>query len=118
IMRLPDPPPPAPDARAAALQQALLRFDQKSAENGQGKPTDTRLIERTAAPLRLSRERSVMNRTRYLLAASLACLVVGSGTYLHLMRSPQLQQATAPVEQEMASLLVRQTPSTLETKKE
>ncbi|WFU19725.1 hypothetical protein [Bradyrhizobium sp. CB3481] len=32
IMRLPDPPPPAPDARAAAMQQALLRFDQKSAE--------------------------------------------------------------------------------------
>ena len=89
IMRLPDPPPPAPDARAAAVQQALLRFDQKSAESGQGMPTDIRLIERTAAPLRRSRERSVMNRTRYLLAASLACIVAGSGAYLHLMRSPQ-----------------------------
>ena len=91
IMRLPDPPPPAPDARAAALQQALLRFDQKSAEDSQGMPTDIRLIERTAAPLRPSRERPVMNRTRYLLAASLACVVAGSGVYLHLMRSPQLQ---------------------------
>ena len=50
IMRLPDPPPPAPDARAAALQQALVRFDQKSAEDSQGMPTDIRLIERTAAP--------------------------------------------------------------------
>ena len=93
IMRLPDPPPPAPDARAAAVQQALLRFDQKSAEDSQGMPTDIRLIERTAAPLRPSRERTVMNRTRYLLAASLACVVAGSGAYLHLMRSPQLQDA-------------------------
>ena len=91
IMRLPDPPPPAPDARAAALQQALVRFDQKSAEDSQGMPTGIRLIERTAAPLRPSRERPVMNRTRYLLAASLACVVAGSGVYLHLMRSPQLQ---------------------------
>ena len=102
IMRLPDPPPPAPDARAASVQQALLRFDQKSAETGQGVPTDIRLIERTAAPLRRSRERSVMNRTRYLLAASLACIVAGSGAYLHLMRSPQLQGAGAPVERQVA----------------
>ena len=29
IMRLPDPPPPAPDARAAALQQALAAFRSK-----------------------------------------------------------------------------------------
>src|SRR3954462_15392856 len=103
IMRLPEPPPPAPDARAAAVQQALLRFDQKSAENGQGMPTDIRLIERTAAPLRRSRERSVMNRTRYLLAASLACIVAGSGAYLHLMRLPQPQGTAAPVEQQVAS---------------
>src|SRR6185295_20164928 len=89
IKRLPDPPPPAPDARAAALQQALVRFDQKSAEDSQGIPTDIRLIERTAAPLRPSHERSVMKRTRYLLAASLACLVVGSGVYLHLGLSQQ-----------------------------
>ena len=96
IMRLPDPPPPAPDARAAALQQALVRFDQKSAEDSQGIPTGIRLIERTAAPLRPSRERTVMNRTRYLLAASLACVVAGSGAYLHLMRSPQLQEPLRP----------------------
>ena len=117
IMRLPDPPPPAPDARAAALQQALLRFDQKSAENGQGKPTDNRLIERTAAPLRPSRERSVMKRTRYLLAASLACIVAGSGTYLHLTRSPQLTYAVAPVERQVASNDVAQAPSTVQAKK-
>ena len=88
IMRLPDPPPSAPDAQAAALQQALLHFDQEKIANGQGKPTDIRLIERTAAPLRRSRERPVMNRTRYLLAASLACILAGSGVYLHLVRSP------------------------------
>ena len=118
IMRLPDPPPPAPDARAAALQQALVRFDQKSAEDSQGMPTGIRLIERTAAPLRPSRERSVMKRTRYLLAASLACVVAGSGVYLHLMRSPQLQDAAAPVEQQVASNDVAQAPSTVQAKKE
>jgi Ca-activated chloride channel family protein len=118
IMRLPDPPPPAPDARAAAVQHALLRFDQKSAETSQGMPTDMRLIERTAAPLRRSRERFVMNRTRYLLAASLACIVAGSGAYLYLMRSPQLQGAGAPVEQQVASNDVAQAPSTMPAKKE
>ena len=123
IMRLPDPPPPAPDARAAALQQALVRFDQKNAEektadDSQGIPTDIRLIERTAAPLRPSHERSVMKRTRYLLAASLACVVAGSGVYLHLMRSPQPQGAAAPVEQQVASNDVAQAPSAVEAKKE
>jgi Ca-activated chloride channel family protein len=118
IMRLPDPPPPAPDARAAALQQALVRFDQKSAGDSQGMPTGIRLIERTAAPLRPSRERTVMNRTRYLLAASLACVVAGSGVYLHLMRSPPLQHAIAPVEQKVASNDVVQAPSTVQAKKE
>jgi Ca-activated chloride channel family protein len=100
------------------VQQALLCFDQKSAEDSQGIPTDIRLIERTAAPLRPSRERSVMNRTRYLLAASLACLVVGSGVYLHLMRSPPLQGAVAPVERQVASNDVAQAPSKAEAKKE
>src|SRR5215207_1833522 len=118
IMRLPDPPPPAPDARAAALQQALVRFDQKSAGDSQGIPTDIRLIERTAAPLRPSHERSVMKRTRYLLAASLACVVAGSGVYLHLMPSPQLQDGVAPVEQQVAGYDVAQAPSTEPAKKE
>jgi Ca-activated chloride channel family protein len=118
IMRLPDPPPPAPDARAAAVQQALLRFDQKSAESGQGISTDIRLIERTAAPLRPSRERFVMKRTRYLLAASLACIVAGSGAYLHLMRSPQLQYFAAPVEQKVVRNDIAQAASTVQAKKE
>jgi Ca-activated chloride channel family protein len=122
IMRLPDPPP-APDARAAALQQALVRFDQKSAEeknadDNQGMPAGIRLIERTAAPLRPSRERTVMNRTRYLLAASLACVVAGSGAYLHLTRSPQPQDAAVPIEQQVASNDVAQAPSTEQAKKE
>jgi Ca-activated chloride channel family protein len=123
IMRLPDPPLPAPDARAAAVQQALLRFDQKNAEeknadDSQGMPTDIRLIERTAAPLRRSRERFVMKRTRYLLAASLACIVAGSGAYLHLMRLPLLQNNFARVEEKVASNDVAQAPSTVQAKKE
>lgn len=103
ITRLPAAPPPAPDARDAAVQQALLRFEQKSAEKGKGISTDIRLIERTAASPRPSRERPVMKRTRYLLAASLACIVAGSGAYLHLMRSPQLVPSAAPVKQKVAS---------------
>ena len=119
IMRLPDPPPPAPDARAAALQQALVHFDQKSAGDSQGIPTDIRLIERTAAPLRPSHERSVMKRTRYLLAASLACVVAGSGVYLHLMRSPQLQEhAALSVEPKVAGNEIAQAPSPVLAKRE
>jgi Ca-activated chloride channel family protein len=116
IMRLPDPPPPAPDARAAALQQALLRFDQKSAGDSQGIPTDIRLIERTAAPLRPSRERSVMKRTRYLLAASLACIVAGSGVYFHLGLSQQ--QAFVISERKVPANKIVQAPSTVQEKKE
>jgi Ca-activated chloride channel family protein len=97
------------------VQQALLRFDQKSAESGQGMPADVRLIERTAAPLRPSRERTVMKRMRYLLAASLACIVAGSGAYLHLM--PSLHVA-APAEQKVASHDVAQAPSTVQANKE
>ena len=58
-----------------------------------------------------------MNRTRYLLAASLACIVAGSGAYLHLMRPPQPQQhAAAPVEQKLAGNDVAQAPSTAQAK--
>ncbi|MGJ4887033.1 vWA domain-containing protein [Bradyrhizobium sp. HKCCYLRH3099] len=116
--RLPSPPPPAPDARDAAVQQALLRFDRKSAGNVQGIATDIRLIERTAASPRPSRERPVMKRTRYLLAASLACVVAGSGAYLHLARSPQLAHFAAPVEQKVASNEVAQAEPTVQAKKE
>lgn len=121
IMRLPDPPPPAPDARAAALQEALGHFDQKNIEKGQGTPTDIRLIERTAAPLRRSRERPVMNRTRYLLAASLACILTGSGVYLHLVQTPQpqLQQQTSlSAEPKVSGNEIVQGPSTVLAKKE
>ncbi|WP_249140115.1 MULTISPECIES: vWA domain-containing protein [Bradyrhizobium] len=57
-----------------------------------------------------------MNRTRYLLAASLACLVAGSGAYLHLVRSPQLQNGFVAVEQKVASNDVAQAPSTVQAK--
>ncbi|MHB0773477.1 vWA domain-containing protein [Bradyrhizobium sp. 5.13L] len=59
-----------------------------------------------------------MNRTRYFLAASLACIVAGSGAYFHLMRSPQSQDVAAPVEQKLASNEVAQAPSTVQAKKE
>ncbi|WP_228747860.1 von Willebrand factor type A domain-containing protein [Bradyrhizobium sp. BR 10289] len=59
-----------------------------------------------------------MNRKRYLLAASLACVVAGSGAYLHLMRATQSHDDAAPVEQKVASNDVAQAPSTVQAKKE
>lgn len=118
ITRLPDPPPYTANARAEALQQALSRFDQKRIESDQGMPTGIRLIERTAAPLRRSLERSVMNRTRYLLAASLACVLVGSGLYVQFIRSPQLQQIAVLDERQVAGKEIVQDPSPVEKKKD
>jgi Ca-activated chloride channel family protein len=116
IMRLPEPPPSSPDARDEALMQALTQFDRKNTTSHQGSPGDIRLIERTAAPLRPSRERPVMNRTRYLIAASLACILAGSGVFFHLNGSPEPQLAVVPVEQQMAAV---QTPASgPEAKKE
>ncbi|MCP3388817.1 VWA domain-containing protein [Bradyrhizobium sp. CCGB12] len=57
-----------------------------------------------------------MSRTRYFLAASLACVVAGTGAYLHLMRSSQ--DVAAPIEQKLASNEVAQAPSTVQAKKE
>jgi Ca-activated chloride channel family protein len=119
ITRLPEPPPPSRDARDEALMQALARFDQKKSASSQGLPGDIRLIERTAAPLRQSRERPVMNRTRYLVAASLACILAGSGVFLHLSRSAEPQLAALPVERQMASNQAVHAPVTAqEAKKE
>nr|WP_035645800.1 VWA domain-containing protein [Bradyrhizobium sp. ORS 285] len=59
-----------------------------------------------------------MKRTRYLLAASLACLVAGSGAYLHLMRSPQVAQFAPPVEQKLASNEAARVEPTVQAKKE
>lgn len=116
IMCLPEPPPSSRDARDEALMQALTQFDRKNTASPQGSPGDVRLIERTAAPLRPSRERPVMNRTRYLIAASLACILAGSGVFLHLSRSPEPQLAVVPVEQQMA--VVQAPVSGLDAKKE
>ncbi len=119
IMRLPEPPPFSPDARDEALMQALTQFDRKNIAGPQGLPGDIRLIERTAAPLRPSRERPVMNRTRYLIAASLACVLAGSAVFLHLGRSPEPQLAAVPGEQKMASNEAVQAPVPgLDAKKE
>ncbi|MET0679090.1 MAG: von Willebrand factor type A domain-containing protein, partial [Bradyrhizobium sp.] len=57
-----------------------------------------------------------MNRTRYLVAASLACVLTGSGVYIHLMRPPL--RFAAPVEQKVASNDVAPAPSTVQAKKE
>jgi Ca-activated chloride channel family protein len=59
-----------------------------------------------------------MNRTRYLLAASLACIVAGSGVYFYLIGPPPLEFAAMPVERQVAANDVAQAPSTVQAKKE
>lgn len=60
-----------------------------------------------------------MNRTRYLLAASLACVLAGSGLYIHLVQPPQLQQQAAlPAQAQVASNEIVQSPSPVPARKE
>src|SRR5262245_38969979 len=85
LSRLPDGPEPAPDARQAAMTEALLRFDQRNHTRSQGFLHGLRLKQQTASSTSPSRRSSAMPRARHLIAASLAVLVAGSalGLYLH-----------------------------------
>src|SRR5262249_50151891 len=95
----PDGPQPAPDARQAAMTEALLRFDQKHRAHSQGILHDPRLKQQTASSTPPSRRSSAMPRARHLIAASLAVLVAGSalGLYLHTL-SNEFPVASSPPE--------------------
>src|SRR6267378_8290339 len=86
LSRLPEAPAPAPDARQAAIANALERFEKRNRTLLQGSAHDLRLMQQTAAFTPPSRRRSVM-RARNVIAASVAVLVAGSalGVYVHKM---------------------------------
>ena len=80
--RLPDPPPPTPEARDAAITQALAAFDKNHRAAPAGFLREERLTERTA--MGSSHRRPAMPRMRYMIAASLVCLVAASSTMVYL----------------------------------
>jgi Ca-activated chloride channel homolog len=85
LSRLPEAPAPAPDARQAAIATALERFDKRNRARPQVSAHDLRLMQQTASSTQPSRRRTVMPRSRNVIAASLAVLVAGSalGLYVH-----------------------------------
>jgi Ca-activated chloride channel homolog len=92
LSRLPDAPEPAPDAREAAITEALLRFDQRHRARSQGFLHDLRLKQQTASSTSPSRRSSAMPRARHLIAASLAVLVAGSAIGLYVHQAPYVFQ--------------------------
>src|SRR5258708_17296812 len=88
LSRLPDGPDPSPDARQAAIMEALMRFDQRNRARSQGFLHDLRLKQQTAASTLPSRRSSAMPRARHLIAASLAVLVAGSAIGLYVHQAP------------------------------
>ena len=109
MSNLPDHPTPSAQVRRAAIDHALNRFDGKHRSRTQGFPGLLRLMRRTTSlvlPTRRSFSmkhanshvvpRAISNAmlgTRYLVAASLAVLVVGSAVWVS---SDHFQLATAP----------------------
>src|ERR1700704_1222614 len=101
----PEPPSASPERRQAAIDRALDRFDQKQRRRSQGFPGLLRLIRRTTSlvlPTRRSFAMShaipraiprLMPGARYLVAASLAVLVVGSAVLVSLEQSPFVPSA-------------------------
>jgi Ca-activated chloride channel homolog len=83
LARLPEAPPPAPEARQAAIATALQRFADKNAARVQGNGHDLRLMWETASSPPPSRRRSIM-RVRHLIAASLAVLIGGSAAWIYV----------------------------------
>src|SRR4051812_33975329 len=105
LSRLPDGPDPAPDARQAAITEAMMRFDQRNRPSSQGFLHDLRLKQQTASSTPPLRRSSARPRARHLIAASLAVLVAGSALGLYVQRelnlpvpAPQIQTANAPTK--------------------
>ncbi len=84
LSRLPEAPAPAPDAREAAIANALERFEKKNLSRAQGNEHDLRLTQQTASSNSPSRRSSVMPRARQLIAASLVALMAGSATWFYV----------------------------------
>jgi Ca-activated chloride channel family protein len=114
MTKLPDPPVPSTRARRAAIERALDHFDHKQQMRTQGIPGLLRLMRRTMLLVLPTRRSFTMQQTesgvaphaalrtrsnlsigaRYIVAASLAVLVVGSAVWV----SPDyFQLANAPL---------------------
>src|SRR5262245_42027499 len=91
LSRLPEAPAPEPDARQAAITNALERFEEKNRPRGQGNEQDLRLTQQTAVSNSPSRRRAFMPRARQLVAASLVALMAGSATWFYVHETSVVQ---------------------------
>jgi Ca-activated chloride channel family protein len=91
LSRLPEAPAPAPDAREAAIANALERFEEKNRAHGQGNAHDLRLTQQTASSNSPSRRSPLMPRARQLVAASLVALMAGSATWFYVNQTSVVQ---------------------------
>src|SRR5258708_35241138 len=87
LARLPAAPDPCPNARQAAIAEAVQRFEKKTRARPQGFAHDLRLMQQTASSTPPSRRRSVMPRARHVIAASLVVLIAGSAIGLYVQRA-------------------------------
>jgi Ca-activated chloride channel homolog len=91
LSRLPEAPAAAPDAREAAIANALERFEEKNRPRGQGNAHDLRLTQQTASSNSPSRRSPLMPRARQLVAASLVAVMAGSATWFYVNETSVVQ---------------------------
>jgi Ca-activated chloride channel family protein len=91
LARLPEAPAPAPDARQAAIANALERFEKKSLSHAQGNEHALRLTQQTASSNSPSRRSAIMPRARQLIAASLVAVMAGSATWFYVNETSVVQ---------------------------
>jgi Ca-activated chloride channel family protein len=91
LSRLPEAPAPAPDARQAAIANALERFEKKNRTSSQGNEHDLRLTQQTASSNSPSRRSAIMPRARQLIAASLVAVMAGSATWFYVNQTSVVQ---------------------------
>ena len=91
LSRLPEAPAPAPEARQAAIANALERFEKKNRTRSQGTAHDLRLMQQTASSNSPSRRSALMPRARQLIAASLVVLMAGSATWFYVDQTSVVQ---------------------------
>ncbi len=98
LSRLPEAPAASPEARQAAIANALERFEKKNRARSQGCEHDLRLTQQTASSIPPSRRSSVMPRARQVIAASLVVLVAGSVIGLYVHKTPgEFEIASGPM---------------------
>ena len=94
LSRLPEAPPPSPQAEHAAIASALQQFDQKISARTQGHGHDPRLMQQTASSNPPSRRSPAMPRTHHFIAASLVTLMAGSAAWFHVEQHPVVPTST------------------------